>query len=77
MIENTFYDSCGNEHKLSDFQTIDIQRLLKLWIEYGPDGYGEFDFINFISERRGWHPIVPGGRMHISIGSKNYEITRR
>ena len=77
MIESTFYDSCGTEHKLSDFQTMDIQRLLKLWVEYGPVGYGEFDFMTFIAERRGWLPLVPGGRMHISIGSKNYEITRR
>lgn len=77
MTENTFYDSCGNKHKLSDYQTIDIQRLLKLWIEYGPVGYGEFDFITLISERRGWLPLEQYETMHISIGNKNYEITRK
>lgn len=76
-ISEVFFDSCGIQHDLSDWQSMDINRLLELWIEYGPVGFGEFDFMTFIAQRRGWHPLVVGEKMNITIGDKCYSITRK
>lgn len=76
-IKRVFYDSCGDKHKISSFQADDIHRLLELWVEYGPVGFGEFDFMTLIAERRGWHPLTIGETMNVTIGDKCYSITRK
>lgn len=76
-VKRVFYDSCGDKHTLSIFQADNIKRLLNLWIESGPAGYGEFDFMTLIAERRGWHPLTIGETMNVTIGGKCYSITRK
>lgn len=64
------------KYPLSTVQANDIEQLLNSWIEYGPVGYGQFDFMDLIAKNRGWNPLVLYETMEVTIGSKVYKITR-